>query len=272
MTEIHVGAAGWYYEDWIGHFYPRTLGKDQWLSYYAKFFDFTEINNSFYNLPTVDMISHWNEAVPDNFRYAIKVWQKITHEIKSEELEDRIQGFFNRFLPLERKISLYLLQFPPRFKYSEENFHQLRLLVKLLPSSNRYILELRENEWFNHENIRELIDQKHILLGTSYLKGVSPYYYPEQPQYYIRMIGDRELSDFKTTQREQPEMMQNLIESLRNLQQTPTLTDIFVIFNNHFRGFSPRDINEFKRILKIPFKDFTKQHSLEEFVKKTIKK
>jgi len=271
MTEIHVGAAGWYYEDWVSTFYPRTLPKEQWLSYYAKFFDFTEINNTFYNLPTEEMVNHWNDTVPNQFRFAVKMWQKITHEMKSEDLEERIRGFFHRIQPLDSKISIFLLQFPPRFKYTEENYHQLRMLVRYLPPSHQYFLELRENEWFKPENLREIVDQKNVLLGTSYLNGISPYYYPNQKQYYIRMIGDRELTEFKSIQREQPEMMQHLIESMRNLQQTPSLTDIFVIFNNHFRGFSLRDINEFKNMLNIPFKDFTKQHSLEDYINKSKK-
>jgi len=268
MTEIHIGAAGWYYDDWVGTFYPRTLDKNQWLTYYAKYFDFTEINNTFYNLPTDEMVQHWYKAVPESFRFAVKVWQKITHEIKAEDLEDRIQGFFYRLKPLTPKISVYLLQFPPHFGYSEENAHRLRLLTKLLPPSNRYIIELRENDWFHPEILKEFIDKNTILLGTSYLEDLAPYYYSNQTQYYIRMIGDRELTEFKAMQREQPEMMEHLLDAVRNFKQSPSLTDIFVIFNNHFRGFSLRDINEFKRMLNFPFKDFTKQHSLEEFIKK----
>ena len=28
------------------------------------------------------IVSHWNSEVAGNFRFAVKIWQKITHEIK----------------------------------------------------------------------------------------------------------------------------------------------------------------------------------------------
>ena len=54
----------------------------------------------------------------------------------------------------------------------------------------------------------------------------------------------------------------------KKLLQTPDLSDIFVIFNNHYRGFSPQDVNELKRRLGLQFKDYRHQRDLMEFIKK----
>ncbi|MHA1767936.1 MAG: hypothetical protein ACTSWX_14625 [Promethearchaeota archaeon] len=42
MLNIHVGCAGWAYDDWKGPFYPNYLQSSQFLSFYSKFFDFVE--------------------------------------------------------------------------------------------------------------------------------------------------------------------------------------------------------------------------------------
>jgi uncharacterized protein YecE (DUF72 family) len=82
------------------------------------------------------------------------------------------------------------------------------------------------------------------------------------------MIGDRELTAFTQTQREEAASFNDLEFHVKELLQTPDISDIFVIFNNHYRGFSPSDINEFKKRLNFPFKDFQKQKNLLDFIKK----
>lgn len=45
----------------------------------------------------------------------------------------------------------------------------------------------------------------------------------------------------------------------------PSITDIFVIFNNHFRGFSPADVNYFKAQMNLSWKTFELQKNLTDF-------
>jgi uncharacterized protein YecE (DUF72 family) len=263
---LSIGAAGWYYEDWKNVFYPPHIDKEEWLTYYAKFFDFTEINNTFYNLPTPAAVEKWTKAVPDTFRFAVKVWQKITHDTQNPDVESLMQQFFNTIGPLESKIAVYLLQFPPRFGLSAKHLKHLNTILHALPQYGRFVLELRDNSWFDPKILGSIVDGKRILLGTSYMDGIDPYYYSNQNLYYIRMIGNRNLTKFAQKQREQPVMMVHLQKMMEKLQHSPSITDIFVIFNNHFRGFSPLDINEFKKLLRVPYKDYRKQHSLTDFI------
>ena len=69
MVKIFVGCAGWDYKDWIGPFYPKNLKREEHLSYYSKFFDFNEINNTFYNIPSEIAVQRWIDQVPENFRF-----------------------------------------------------------------------------------------------------------------------------------------------------------------------------------------------------------
>ena len=139
MASLYIGAAGWSYKDWVGDFYPKTLKESEWLKYYAKYFDFTEINTTFYNLPTKEIVSHWNSEVPGNFRFAVKIWQKITHEIESNDLETQISTFFSHMQPLTTKIAIYLLQFPPWFTAQEKHFIHLKNILNYLPKQGHFV-------------------------------------------------------------------------------------------------------------------------------------
>jgi hypothetical protein len=45
--QVHIGTSGWQYDHWRGPFYPATLKKADWLSFYAGHLDALEINASF---------------------------------------------------------------------------------------------------------------------------------------------------------------------------------------------------------------------------------
>jgi uncharacterized protein YecE (DUF72 family) len=78
------------------------------------------------------------------------------------------------------------------------------------------------------------------------------------------------LTAFNRTQRAQSPIMEDLLRKMKQLQLTPDITDIFVIFNNHFRGFSPHDVNEFKRLMALPVTSYRTFRSLLSY--KTQKK
>src|SRR5689334_15364128 len=76
---IRVGTSGFQYPEWKGSFYPPDLSTAKMLSYYAERFSTTEINYSFYRIPSLKTITTWAAAVPENFRFSFKAPQEITH-------------------------------------------------------------------------------------------------------------------------------------------------------------------------------------------------
>ena len=77
------------------------------------------------------------------------------------------------------------------------------------------------------------------------------------------MIGNRELTKFNKIQRKEEVTFKEVYNLVKNYSKSPKITDIFVIFNNHFRGFSPHDVNEFKKKMGLPFKKFRQKSSLD---------
>jgi len=266
MVKISIGTAGWDYKGWKGTFYPKKLDKQYYLKYYSDYFNVIEINSSFYNLPSKIMMNNWINKVPDNFRFIIKVWQEITHNLEGN-LNERIHQFFERFRPLKKKIFGFLFQFPPRFKYSKKHHDKLLSLINQLPMDieSRYIIELRDDSWFNPDNLTD-IDGNRIILGTTYQPGIKPYYFQNQNYYYIRLIGDRELTTFGRIQREQQESLQNLFKNIHILEKSAQIYEIFIIVNNHFQGMAPQSANLIKEQLNLPIKYFNQQRSLGDYI------
>ena len=79
MARLFVGTSGWTYSSWRGAFYPEDLPSRQYLEFYAREFDSTEVNYSFYHLPRSSTYKKWVTQVPEDFIFALKASRFITH-------------------------------------------------------------------------------------------------------------------------------------------------------------------------------------------------
>lgn len=264
---FHIGCAGWSYNEWKkGGFYPKKLQSQNFLSYYSKFFDFTEINTSFYNIPSRMNIEKWKSQTPSDFRFVAKIWQNISHKIHhNPNLDKEIRLFFSTFEPLKSKLSAFLLQFPPSFHNTKKNHKKINYLFNNFPKWGKYVIEFRHKSWFLSSIIDEIVDNSNLTLCTSFVPYVQPNFLQQEPFQYFRMIGDRVLTRFDHVQRPQIKSMKLLLDFIKKSKDNPTLEEIFVIFNNHFRGFAPENINELKQLLNLSFKSYRKDKNLLDY-------
>ena len=70
---LRVGTSGWSYPSWRPGFYPDGMQPAEFLGFYARHFDTVELNATGYRLPSEDQFRRWAEAVPDGFRFAVKL-------------------------------------------------------------------------------------------------------------------------------------------------------------------------------------------------------
>ena len=88
---IRVGTSGWSYPSWRGGFYPTGMQPTEFLGFYAERFDTVELNSTGYRLPSEDQFRRWADAVPDGFRFAVKLPLRRL---------DRVTPFLERVLAL----------------------------------------------------------------------------------------------------------------------------------------------------------------------------
>ena len=141
---IRVGTSGWSYRHWRKRFYPEALRGRDWLSYYARRFHAVEVNATFYRLPEVATLRKWCDAVPEDFRFAVKASRYITHMKKLKDPEQTVPPFLDRVTVLGRRLGPLLFQLPPRWQV---DCARLDAFISGLPNGYRYVFELRDVSW-----------------------------------------------------------------------------------------------------------------------------
>jgi uncharacterized protein YecE (DUF72 family) len=123
---IRIGTSGFQYGDWAGIYYPETLPKWQWLSYYAQEFNTCELNFTYYRLPSPRTLTQMSAKVPADFSFVVKAYKGITHE--REENDAVFPAFVQSLEPLQTsgQLGCVLLQFPYSFKNVPESRDYLR--------------------------------------------------------------------------------------------------------------------------------------------------
>ena len=147
--KILAGTSGYAFKEWKGNFYPSDLKDDGLLGYYATKFPAVEINNTFYRLPKENVLMEWAAQVPQNFTFALKASQRITHHARlKEESADSLDFLLRNTAKLGDRLGPILFQLPPNLK---KDVNRFRGFLGLLPSDRRYVFEFRHESWFDDE-------------------------------------------------------------------------------------------------------------------------
>jgi uncharacterized protein YecE (DUF72 family) len=155
---LFIGTSGFYYNHWLGNFYPDDLKKKDWFYYYMEHFNTLELNASFYRLPKHSTFEGWRKKAPDDFIFSVKASRYITHIKKLNETQDALSNLFERLDLLEEKLGAVLFQLPPSFKYNSERFKDF---LDSLPSGYRFTFEFRNHSWYNQEVYDLLNEHNH---------------------------------------------------------------------------------------------------------------
>jgi uncharacterized protein YecE (DUF72 family) len=140
MAQIRVGIAGWVYEPWRGNFYPAGLTQKYELAYASRRFNALEINGTFYSLQKPSTFQKWYEAASDDFVFALKSPEQITHRRRLKEPRQLLANFFaSGLLCLKEKFGPILWQLPHNMKFDEE---RLKAFLELLPHDTKALARL----------------------------------------------------------------------------------------------------------------------------------
>lgn len=191
--KIHIGTSGWHYKTWVGDYYPKELRTPEWLTYYANDFNTTEVNNSFYRLPTLETIEAWSKKVPRDFKFSPKFSRYLTQMKKLNDPEEPFERFFGIFEPMKRKLGVILLQLPPQLGYKEEKARGVYELIKHKYKKYRFAIEVRHDSWMVKESIR-LMEQYNIAFTISQHGVGWPYAeHVTAKDVYLRFHGPKKL-------------------------------------------------------------------------------
>jgi uncharacterized protein YecE (DUF72 family) len=161
--QIHVGTSGYGYKEWKGIFYPEKISPKEMLRFYAERLSAVEINYTFYHMPTAGLLASWAEQAPDDFAFALKAPQVITHLKQLRNVFEETDYFFRTLSVLGRKLGPALFQFPKSFR---ANRPVLEDFLTLIPGTMQCAFEFRSPIWLDAE-ILELLRRKGCSLCTA---------------------------------------------------------------------------------------------------------
>jgi uncharacterized protein YecE (DUF72 family) len=152
----------WAHKPWIGRF---TTGHGNELADYATWCNAVEGNTTFYATPSTATVSRWAEQAPAGFRFAFKVPRTVTHEQRLATAAHRDVAVFLRAIePLGDRIGPVQLQLPPSF--GPESLDRLRTFVAGLPTSQRWVVELRHEAFFDGGPVHRAADDALAAAGV----------------------------------------------------------------------------------------------------------
>jgi len=242
---LRIGCSGWSYADWVGPFYPKETEPNQYLSLYSQIFDCVEIDSTFYRAPSPAMIQQWYSSTPNGFIFSTKLPKRITHDQHLEDVSSYLSHFTRTLEQLQEKLGPFVIQLPPSFKLPKHERALANFIAELNPKT-RYAIEFRHKSWFNQET-QKLLQSNNICQVWSVNQYLTTPPTLTSDIVYLRLVGDRAITEFKETQRDQTETMQTWKKALDEVGDS--VKDRFVFFNNHFAGFGPASVNEFRRLM-----------------------
>jgi uncharacterized protein YecE (DUF72 family) len=144
-VKIYVGTSGYGYKEWKGIFYPEKISPKEMLRFYSERLSAVEINNTFYHMPTKGVLTSWAEQVPDDFVFALKAPQVITHLKRLRNVGEETDYLFRTLSVLDRKLGPVLFQFPGSL---HADLPALKDFLDLIPDMS-CAFEFRSPSWID---------------------------------------------------------------------------------------------------------------------------
>jgi len=248
---VRIGTQGWNYEAWIGAFYPEGTRPADFLPIYARAFDTVEVDATFYAIPPSKTVRGWAQRTPDDFVFALKMPQEITHERRLRGAGDVRDEFFDRARELGEKLGPILIQLGPEFGPVE--LPAVARFLPTLPRDIRFAVEFRQRGWI-HDGVLALLAEHNVALALTDGRWIprkvmmSLATRPTADFAYVRWMGaDRSLVDYSRIQidrRRELEAWSSLLWPIAEENRA-----VYGYVNNHFAGHSPASVRELQRLL-----------------------
>jgi uncharacterized protein YecE (DUF72 family) len=273
-VSLYIGTSGWSYPKgkgtWSGYFYPK--GKVNELEYYSQFFGVVEINSSFYRPPNPGIVFNWLRRVPSNFLFTVKLWQKFTHPKMYEQatgseaiISQKDVDLFNDSIePLFKygKIGALLAQFPPSFKNDSYGRQILSAVIKTF-GQYRLAVELRHRSWSDDQDSVHFLKENNVawvqIDEPKFRSSVAEEIPLTSDMAYFRFHGRnaemwwRGDSETRYQYLYSLEEINELASRVKAASEQTKLT--FAFFNNHWRGYAPRNAIDMMRTLGLPVRE-----------------
>jgi uncharacterized protein YecE (DUF72 family) len=270
---VRVGTSGWSYPKgegtWNGIFYPAKPKNE--LELYSRVFNTVEVNSTFYRLIDPRSARAWVKITPQDFEFAIKVWQKFTHpgmfrkatgaepEVTQQDYDDFRRGI--NPIAEEGKLACLLVQFSEWFARTPSN---REILSTILTQFKDYpvAVELRHVSWSEYaDDTKALLafsGAGWVFIDMPEFKSTIKQEMEPQKLMYLRFHGrnwekwrKHETAEERYDYLYSEDELEPLAERVREIAAAGE-TKILIYFNNHVRGQAPANALMMARQVGLP--------------------
>lgn len=164
-----------------------TCGFPLARSEYYRLFSVVEIQQTFYQPPTLKTALHWREESPSGFEFSLKAWQLITHEPSSptyrrlrQPVPSSKTALYGSFRPTDEvleawavtdeiarvlRVRVVLFQSPPSFYFTEANEANLRFFFRKMGRRDYLLVWEPRGEW-PEQKIEDLCRELDLVHGV----------------------------------------------------------------------------------------------------------
>lgn len=189
--KCYIGTSGWSYAHWAkGRFYPKGLRQGEWLGFLAQRFSTVEINSSFYRLPKPEIVARWRGVTGARFRFAVKLWRRITHLKRLADCGSELRDFFAVAGELGPKRGPLLVQLPPSLRKDVPRLDEFLAVLKKTAGRTRWkaAVEFRSRDWVCDE-VYGLLTRRGVALCLADLPRCPITEPNDAPFVYLRRHG-----------------------------------------------------------------------------------
>src|SRR5882762_7140304 len=150
---LYLGTSSFTATGWKGSFYPKGLQSADYLAFYAEHFNTVEVDSTFYGCPSASTVNNWAARTPEDFIFAVKIPQVVTHEKALVDCDSEFEEFVKTMDILGPKLGPMVFQFPSfdRWKFPKQDSF-LAVLVPFLkkcPADHKFAIEIRNKTWLD---------------------------------------------------------------------------------------------------------------------------
>ncbi len=283
MADLRIGTCSWKYDSWRGIVYS-SKPKINYLEEYSTRYNTVEIDQWFWSLfddivrlPEESTVIEYNNSVPDDFRFTIKVPNSITltHYYPSKNFKGLKENpnflntdLFHEFLkvlePMSSKIGALMFQFEylnkQKMRSQAEFFDRFEAFYENVDKTYPCAFEIRNPNYLNRNyfDFIERSNSAHVLLQGYFMPPITDVF-----KKYYEQIGDPVIIRLHGPDRKKIEELTGkdwskiVLPKDENLSALPSIIeyfsereiDVYVNVNNHFEGSAPLTIEKIKKLL-----------------------
>jgi uncharacterized protein YecE (DUF72 family) len=185
-AEIRIGASGFSYKEWLGHFYPDKLAGAKMLAYYAERLPTVEINYTFRRMPKASTFEGWIEKTRPGFRFGLKASQRITHFDRLRNTKKSLDYFIEVAAALKDRLGPVLFQLPPDLIRDDA---LLTDFLNDIAGRVRAAFEFRNRSWFN-DSVLDILRSNRAALCIAESEKLSSPVERTAPFAYLRLRNE----------------------------------------------------------------------------------